>query len=367
MSAKYKQIVVKIGSSTIVDKSTNKLDINNLQRLVSQIAELVKEGKKVIIVTSGSIVTGTEKLKLKTKPKTIPEKQAAAAVGQSILMRQYEKAFEKYNITVAQVLLTRDAIADRERYLNARHTITTLLEEGVVPVVNENDTVAVDEIKVGDNDTLAALVSSLMGVDLLIMLTDVDGFYMDSEEGVPFKAEIIEEITSEVEDAASHPSTQLGTGGMITKIHAARICQDAGVTMVITHGRESNIASIAAGEKIGTVFVSKATKLESRKRWLAHGLTVKGSLEIDAGAESALIKKGSSLLPVGIVEVSGKFKVGDAIEIRDSSGKVIARGLTNYSKGDIERIKGKKSTEIAKILGFEGTPEVIHRDHLVVL
>jgi glutamate 5-kinase len=367
MSVKYNQIVVKIGSSTIIDKSTNKIDINNLQRIVSQVAELVEQGRKVIIVTSGSIATGTEKLKLRTRPRTIPEKQAAAAVGQSILMRQYEKAFEKFNIIVAQILLTRDAIADRERYLNARHTISTLLEEGVVPVVNENDTVAVDEIKVGDNDTLAALVSSLMGVDLLIMLTDVDGFYMDSEEGVSYKVDKIEEITSEVEDAASHSSTQLGTGGMITKIQAAKICQDAGVTMIITHGRESDIISIAAGKNIGTVFVSKAGKMESRKRWLAHGLTVKGYLEIDAGAESAIIKKGSSLLPAGITNVDGKFKIGDAIEIRDTSGKVIARGLTNYSKGDIERIKGKKSSQISQILGFEGTPEVIHRDNLVLL
>jgi glutamate 5-kinase len=360
-------IVVKIGSSTLTTKE-NKLDVSNLTRLVSETAELIKQKHKVILVTSGAIVSGADKLGLATKPKSIPEKQAAAAVGQSLLMRQYEKAFEQFGIPTAQILLTRDAIADRERYLNTRHCMTTLLSEGVVPIVNENDTVAVEEIKVGDNDTLSALVASLIGADLLVLLTDVDGFYMESEEKVAFKATVIEEITAEVEAAAGHPGTQLGTGGMITKIQAAKLCSDAGIPVVIAHGRtEGLLKKIAAGEQVGTLFKAKEKKPESRKRWVAHGLVISGSITVDAGAEKALITKGSSLLPAGISEVKGKFKIGELISINNLSGKEIGRGLTNYASEEVEKIKRQKSSQINQVLGYEGSPEVIHRDNLVIL
>jgi glutamate 5-kinase len=222
----FNTIVIKIGSSSLTTPAGT-LDIPNLKRVVAEIAELTNAKKKFVLVTSGAIVCGAERLGL-GKPKTIPEKQAAAAVGQSRLMRQYEKAFEAHDLTVAQILLTRDAIADRERYLNARRAFAALLEENVIPVVNENDTVAVDEIKIGDNDTLAALTASLIGADLLILLTDVDGFYMKNEEGIPYLVDEIREIDREVESAAGHPSTQLGTGGMITKIQAAKICGGPG-------------------------------------------------------------------------------------------------------------------------------------------
>ncbi|MDD4178486.1 MAG: glutamate 5-kinase [Candidatus Margulisbacteria bacterium] len=351
----YEIIVIKIGSSTLTTPQ-GKLDITNLERIAAEASELVKQKKRVLIVTSGSIVSGAEKLGL-GKPKSIPEKQAAAAVGQSLLMRQYEKAFEKSGITVAQVLLTRDAIADRERYLNAKNCLSTLLGEGVVPIINENDAVAIDEIKIGDNDTLAALTASLIGADLLILLTDVDGFYLKNEEGVPYLASEIGEITNEVRDAAGHPSTQLGTGGMITKLQAAEICSDAGIDLFIISGRQAGlIKAVASGEKHGTLFLPKTTKLEGRKRWLAHGLKKEGTIMIDPGAETALIKHGKSLLPVGIKSVTGKFKSGALVGIVDENDKEIARGLINVS-----------SHELAELIGKKEVGEVIHRDNLVVL
>ena len=252
-----KTIIIKIGSSTLTTPQGT-LDHANLRRIVAEAAALVKEKKKVIIVTSGAIVTGAQALGLKSKPKSIPQKQAAAAIGQSRLMRQYEKAFEEHGITVAQVLLTRDALADRRRRQNARNCLHTLLNEKVVPVINENDTVAVDEIRIGDNDTLAALTARLVGADLLIILSDVDGFYMKDKKGVPFLVPAIKRINKAVRSAAGHSSTQQGTGGMITKIQAAEICARAGVTMAITSGRRAGvIRAIANGLKVGTFFHPK--------------------------------------------------------------------------------------------------------------
>ncbi len=363
----YNLLVIKVGSSSLTDEK-GKLDTENLKRLAEEIAELIKGWKKVILVTSGAIVTGSEKLKIIGKPKTIPEKQAAAAVGQSSLMHEYEKAFAPHGVAVAQVLLTRDAIADRERYINARNTISTLLELGALPIVNENDTVSVEEIKIGDNDNLSALVASLMGADILINLTDVDGFYMKGPDGKANLVPEVREITKDIEDAAGHPGTQAGVGGMITKIQAAKIASDAGIPMVIAHGRHSGIIKeIAEGKRIGTYIHPKISKLESRKRWLAHGLPIKGTLVIDGGAESALTKSGRSLLSVGILDVKGKFETGDSVSIVDESGKEIARGLVNYSKEELDKIKGLKSDKIQEILGYPGIPEVVHRDNLVVL
>ena len=255
--AKYETVVIKIGSSTLTSEKS-KLDVDNLRRIVSEIADLKL---KAIIVTSGAIVTGAERLGLKEKPKKLQEKQAAAAVGQSILMRQYEKAFEEYGITVAQILLTKDAIVDGERCVNARNTLTTLLRENVVPIVNENDTVAVDEIRVGDNDTLSAYVATIIKADLLVLLTDIDGFYMESDEGVDYKVSVVEEITKEVEDAAGHPGTQLGVGGMITKIQAAKIATAEGIPLVIADGRKKGVLkNIINEEKEGTIFLPKRKK-----------------------------------------------------------------------------------------------------------
>jgi glutamate 5-kinase len=371
-----KIIVIKIGTSTLKGKGGT-LDISYLKNLAQEIAVLQKKGFSFIIVTSGAIVTGAEKLGKLGKLKSIPETQAAAAIGQIILMRDWEKAFSKYNITVAQVLLTRDAIADRERYLNARNTLTQLLKFSVLPIVNENDTVATDEIKVGDNDNLSALVASLTGADVLINLTNVDGFYLQSDEGVPYLAQTITKISPEIRDAAGHPSTQLGTGGMWTKIQAAEICSDADVTMVIANGHTKGIVSqILSGKRVGTTFVPRAAKKDlpagrgvkaSKKRWLAHGLPLSGEIVVDPGAELAILKKGTSLLAVGILETKGKFRMGEAVSIKDESGKEFARGLTNYSAAEIEKIKRKKSKEITEILGYGGSEEVIHRDNMVVV
>jgi len=365
-SSSYNSIVVKIGSSSLTDKS-GKLDKNKLKSYVDEIASLVKDKKKVILVTSGAIASGSSHLGIKGKPKSIPEKQASAAVGQSRLMHEYELAFRTHGITVAQILLTRDAIADRERYINARNTIGALLEHGAVPIVNENDTVSIDEIKVGDNDNLSALVASLMGADLLLMLTDVEGFFMKDEDGKSYLVDEVKEVTREMEDAAGHPSTQ-GTGGMITKLQAARIAMYCGVTAVIASSADpALIGKTASGKKIGTKFVPKISKLESRKRWLAHGLQRKGIITIDGGAETALMKKGSSLLPVGIIRVDGEFGQGEAVSIVDESGRELARGLINFSRDELDKIKGLKTDRISEVLGYKASPEVLHRDNMVIL
>ena len=358
----FNTIVVKVGSSSLTDPQ-GKLDLHNLRRIVAEVVELKKAGKKVIIVTSGSIVCGSERLSFgkpacrQAGPKTIPEKQAAAAIGQARLMRQYEKAFEAHEITVAQILLTRDAIAHRDRYLNIRHTFDTLLEENVVPIVNENDTVAIDEIKVGDNDNLAALTSSLIGADLLVLLTDVDGFYMKNEEGIPFKVDEINEITAEVKENAGRPSSELGTGGMVTKIQAAEICSYAGTHMAIINSREAGLINkLVKGEKVGTLFIPKMAKTESRKRWLAHGLPIEGTITVDSGAESALLKKGTSLLPVGIKSIKGSFRAESLVSVRNEAGQELARGIVNMPSDELQNLLGKKDVG-----------EAIHRDDLVIL
>ena len=253
--AKVETIVLKIGSSTLTDKEGN-LDLKNLRRIVSEIA---KSGKRFIVVTSGAVVTGAQKLKLSAKPKSIPEKQAAAAVGQSILMRQYEKAFESYGITVGQILLTKDAISNKERKLNAKNTIHTLLNEGVVPIVNENDTVATDEIRVGDNDTLSAMVATLINADLLILLTDVDGFYIKRKDGTSEKLTSVKKITKEIVASAGGAGSDGGTGGMMTKLQAVKICSKSKIPVIISNGRAiGGIQKIAKGEKLGTLFTSKS-------------------------------------------------------------------------------------------------------------
>ncbi|MFH1709516.1 MAG: glutamate 5-kinase [bacterium] len=264
MTGKYKTIVVKIGTSTLTNKAGT-LDTANLKRIAGELAKLREQKKNIIIVTSGAIVSGSERLKFNKKPKSIPEKQAAAAVGQSLLMMEYAKAFGEHGITVAQILLTKDEVSDRERYLNTRNTIANLLKLDAVPIVNENDTVSVEEIKIGDNDTLSALVASLVGADLLIMLTDVDGFMMPDKNGKLQVVNEIKEIAAEMKEAAGHPSTHMGVGGMITKIQAAQICSDAGVVTAIANGRTGGvIAEIIAGKKAGTIFTPRVSRTESR-------------------------------------------------------------------------------------------------------
>jgi glutamate 5-kinase len=263
--------------------------------------------------------------------------------------------------------LTRDAISERNPYINARNTLTTLIDHGVVPIVNENDTVSTEEIKFCDNDTLSALVASLIGSDLLIILTDVPGFFMKDEDGNPVLVEEVNEVSKDMEQEAGRPSEQ-GTGGMITKLQAAKIAMDAGITTVIASSEKSGVlAALSEGKKAGTKFTPRLSKLESRKRWLAHGLQRTGIITVDGGAETALTKKGGSLLPVGIMRVDGEFSAGDAVSIVDETGHELARGLINYSKDEVEKIRGLKTDKLAEALGYKGSLEVIHRDNMVIL
>jgi len=321
-------------------------------------------------VTSGAVGAGMGRLGLKQKPKTIPHKQALAAIGQGQLMQVYAKLFSEYGKTVAQVLLTREDLGQRNRYLNARHALLTILEYGMIPIINENDVVAVEELKFGDNDTLSALVAGLVDADLLLILSDIEGLYTADPRHDERAALIrqVTEITPEIEALAGGAGTLTGTGGMFTKIQAAKIATNSGVSMVIAQGSEEGIiGQVAAGKEVGTLFLAKDHKLHSRKRWLAFGLPVHGSLMVDNGAAKAILERGKSLLPRGITRVEGEFQVGDLVTICALTGEEIARGLVNYSTEELEKIKGCYSKEILTVLGHKHYDEIIHRDNLVVI
>jgi glutamate 5-kinase len=364
-----KRIVVKVGTSTLTH-TTGKLNLFRIEKLVRELSDLANQGKDIILVTSGAVGVGVDRLGLKERPKTIPEKQAAAAVGQGILLHTYEKIFGEYGQIVAQVLLTREDSVNRSRYANSRNTLLTLLNMRVIPIINENDAVAVDELKIGDNDTLSAMVASIVEADLLIILSDVEGLYTDNP-GVNPNAELIAEvgdITPEIENLAGGPGTLRGTGGMHTKIQAAKIAVNSGVTMVIASGtRDGVVRAIMTGEKAGTIFLSKENRLQIRKRWLAFGARIHGSVTIDSGAEKALLQGGSSLLSAGIRAVEGDFEQGNTIRILTAEGREIARGLANYNADDCRKIMGAHTYEIAAVLGSKPYDEVVHRDNMVLL
>lgn len=364
-----KRIIVKVGTSTLTH-NTGKLNYNRIEKLIRELADLANQGKEIILVTSGAVGAGMDRLGLKEKPKTIPEKQAAAAVGQGILMHTYEKIFGEYGQMVAQILLTKEDSVNRKRYANSRNTLMTLLDMGVIPIINENDVVAVDELKIGDNDTLSALVASIVDADLLIILSDVEGVYTANPQTNP-DAKLIAEISDispDIESIAGGPGTMRGTGGMYTKIQAAKIAVNSGVAMIIASGgRDGVVRDILQGESIGTLFISKENRLHVRKKWLAFGARIHGSITVDKGCEQALIKTGSSLLPAGIQAVEGDFEQGNTVKVLNGNGREIARGLANYSSEDVRRISGAKSQEIADRLGSKPYDEVIHRDNMVVL
>lgn len=371
-----KRVVVKIGSSSLtINEGQYEGQFNKkyIEKIIKELTELHRQGTEIILVTSGAICAGINKLNLKEPAlgrQTIPDKQAAAAVGQSQLMHLYEELFGKYNCIVAQVLLTREDMSERSRYLNIRNTLLTLLKYKVIPIINENDTVAVEEIKFGDNDTLSALVASKVEAELLIILSDVAGLYTGDPRRDK-KAELIakvEEITSEIENIAGREGTKYGTGGMYTKLQAAKIATSAGVTTVITDGAGEKVLSrIIKGEQIGTTFLPKISKISGRKRWIGFAAKTSGVLIIDEGASIAILKKGKSLLPSGILEVEGKFETGDIVVIKTKDNQEIARGLVSYTAGEINKIKGNKTSRIEEILGWRGYDEVIHRDNLVIL
>ncbi|MFV0431479.1 MAG: glutamate 5-kinase [Alphaproteobacteria bacterium] len=359
------RIVFKIGSSTLVDEQYN-IRHNWLYAFAKDVAQLTKQGKEVIIVSSGSIAIGKPLLKLKP-PLSLAQKQAAASVGMGRLTQTYEQAFHDYNLPVGQVLLTLEDSEIRSRYLNARNTILTLSKFGAIPIINENDTVATDEIKVGDNDRLAARVAAMTSADLLVMLSDIDGLYTanprqdTNAQHIP----LIDKITSAIEHSAQGAGSDVGTGGMITKIMAAKICMEAGVSMILMNGNTpSPITRLQSGERF-SLFKSHKKVASARKTWIATSLKPMGEITINQGAEAAL-KQGKSILCVGVIKTSGLFTKGDAIAIFNENGLEIARGLINYNSEDTCKITGLHSDEIEDILGYKNSDSLIHRDNLIL-
>lgn len=361
------RIVVKIGSALLVDRATGSLKSTWVHSLADDVAELAARGKQIIIVSSGAIALGRHLLGLNKGPLQLEQSQAAAAVGQISLAHSYQEVFRARGLTAAQVLLTLGDTEERRRYLNARRTMETLLTHGAVPVVNENDTVATSEIRYGDNDRLSARVASMMSADCLILLSDVDGLYTHPPSGrtdarlIP----LVRAITPDIEAMAGDAGTELSRGGMKTKIEAARIAMAAGTHMVIATGKTLHpLRALDEGGRC-TWFLASSDPLTAKKRWIAGQLEPGGVVEIDRGAEEAL-KAGKSLLPAGVVRLEGEFDRGDAVIVRAADGREVGRGLVAYARADAERIIGKKSREIANILGYEGRSELIHRDDMVL-
>jgi glutamate 5-kinase len=367
--AAARTLVVKVGS-TLVTNEGRGLDVAAISAWAAQIAQLHRAGRRTILVSSGAIAEGMQRLGWSRRPHAMHELQAAAAVGQMGLVQCYEACFREHSLHAAQVLLTHADMADRQRYLNARSTLRTLLELGVIPVINENDTVVTDEIRFGDNDTLSALVANLVEADALVILTDQPGLY-DADPRRDPSAKLLERAAAgdpRLEAMASGTGTELAKGGMITKVLAAKRAARSGAHTVIASGREPDVLRrLAQGESIGTLLTAAAVPLAARKQWLADHLAVAGRLRLDAGAVQALARDGKSLLPVGVTEVLGEFVRGEMVSCLDPQGREVARGLANYSAAEARRIMRKPSGEIEKILGYVDEPELIHRDNLVLL
>src|SRR5471032_1441069 len=367
--AASKRLVVKVGSSLVTNDGRG-LDHAAIARWAAQIAALRAQGKEVVLVSSGAIAEGIHRLGWTKRPREIDELQAAAAVGQMGLAQVYESSFAKHGMRTAQILLTHADLADRERYLNARSTLLTLLRLGCVPIINENDTVSTDEIKFGDNDTLGALVANLIEGDALIILTDQRGLFTADPRHDP-TATLVEQAdagTPELEAMAGGAGSSLGRGGMLTKILAAKRAAKSGAHTIIAWGRDSDVLTrLAAGESIGTELTAQMGHLTARKQWMADHLHTAGQVVLDAGAVQKLGKEGKSLLPIGVVDVKGEFGRGAVITCIGEDGHAIARGLSNYTSAEARRIMRKPSAEIEAILGFLEGPELIHRDNLVLL
>ena len=366
-----KRIVVKIGSNTLTN--AGRIRPRRFTSIAGDVAKLMQAGKQVALVSSGAIALGAHRLGWQHFGRTIREKQAAAAVGQIGLVDLYQRRFALHDLGVGQVLLTRSGLEDRERFLNARHTMLELLELGIVPIVNENDTVATEEIRFGDNDNLAATIVNAIDADLLVILTDVEGLY----ETAPVKGrpkppliQTVREITPEIEEAASGSGTRAGSGGMITKLEAAKSAAFSGAATVLCLGSESRVLErLLAGEKLGTLFSPEAPaqQMNSRKHWLAFTRQPAGTLQLDDGAEKALVEDGRSLLPAGIKEVKGDFEIGEAIRCVNGRGQEVARGLAGYSSLEIAQLAGCSTSEIEPMLGYSRGDEIIHRDDLVLM
>lgn len=365
----YKRILIKIGTG-VITSSNNRLDKRKIQGIASQIAKLKDEGINVIVVTSGAIGAGMGILKKTARPQSLPELQACAAIGQNQLMKMYEGYFKKRDYITAQVLLTQSDLTDRTRYLNVKNTIFTLLEEGVIPIINENDTVSTEEIRFGDNDRLSSLVASLAEVNLLIMLSTVDGLceYDQLKKRKVRCIGIVDKITREIEDYALHQKSKAGVGGMKSKLQAAKIATSSGIPCIIANGRAKDILiSIINGKRVGTLFIASRDAISARKHWIAYSSKTQGSIKVDNGAKEALINKNKSLLSSGVVGENGKFNVGDIISIVDEKNEEFARGLVNFSSMEIKKIKGLKTSQIKDVLGYKYYDEIVHRDNLVIL
>ena len=361
------RVVIKIGSGVLT--LNHGLNIDIIDTISSHISHMKKHGIEVIIVSSGAIACGVKKIGFDKRPEGIPARQAAAAVGQAGLILAWEHGFSRFDIKVAQLLLTRDDLSHRRRYLNARNTINQLLAWEIIPVINENDTVVIEEIKLGDNDNLAAMITLLMDADILVNLTDIDGLYNKDprNHSDAILVSEVDRITESMEDAAGGIPGNLGTGGMLSKLKAAKKLMRAGIPMIIAGGLNQDILTeIFEGKERGTYFKPGSKKLNSRKCWIAFNLKAQGSIKLDKGAEDAIIKRGKSILPIGIIDVMEDFCVGAPVDIKSSNGKIIGKGLVNYSSADIYKIKGLKSDRIAQVLGSKPYDDVIHRDNLAV-
>ena len=362
-----KRVVVKIGSNLLTEN--NGLNVRVIRSITRQICRLIDDGREVILVSSGAMASGVKKVGLSRRPDELPKRQAVAAVGQAGLIMAYEKAFDRHHKKVAQILLTIEDLSNRKRYLNARNTMYTLLSWQVVPIINENDTVSVEEIQFGDNDNLAAMITLLMDADILINLTDIEGLF-DKDPRIHQDAELIpvvSTITKNTEQYASEIAGALGTGGMMSKIRAARKVNSAGVPMIIAKGDTPDILiKIFSDKARGTFFVPRKEKLTRRKCWIAFSLKPNGAIKIDDGAAEAILKNGKSLLPSGIIAVEADFNIGAAVEFKNRKNEILGIGLANYSANDIRKIMGLKSNQIKAVLGHKSYDEVIHRDNLVI-
>lgn len=364
-----KRVVIKIGSRVLTDDS-GALDAGVISHICGSIAALRGRGLQVLVVSSGAIAAGRSELGLTEKPRTIPQKQAAAAIGQTRLMHAYQEALAPHGLKAAQVLLTGEDLGSRQRFLNARSTLNALLEFGVVPVINENDTVVVDEIKFGDNDNLSALVTNVAEAHLLLILTDIEGFFTADPRTDPAArlVPLVRGITREIERAAGGAGSGVGTGGMATKVAAAKKAGKNGVPTILIEGkRQGGIEAAMRGDEVGTLFLPGGEAIKGRKHWIAYTLKPTGRIIVDDGAREVLLRKGKSLLPSGVDRVEGRFERGACVRICGMDGKEFARGLSDYSGAEISRLAGRKSSEIEKILGYRYADVIIHRDNLVIL
>ena len=364
-----KRVVIKIGSR-VLTAGSDVLHTEVFRNVAKNISGLKQEGYEIIVVSSGAVAAGRKSLTCIEQPVSIPQKQASAAIGQVRLMRLYEDCFNAHGHNTAQVLLTHDALSDRKKFLNARNTLFTLLHCGIIPIINENDSVVVDEIQFGDNDILSALVTNLVDADLLLILTDRDGLFAQDPERCENATliKVVEKITKEIETLAKGSSSSVGTGGMISKVDAAKKASIYGIPTIVVNGNTKNIITgVFKGEDVGTFFLPSQSKLSSRKHWIAFNLKPKGTLIVDDGAKQAVVKMGKSLLSSGLLDVKGNFKFGDPVKCVDTNGVEFARGLINYRAEEVFRLRGLHSRDIKKVLGYKYYDEIIHRDDLVVL